>query len=261
MSESIFRSNRKSRRNPKIAVLNIILNFILSRGWTDYDNFALHLTNQIFKNKPSSERDIIKTIKELRGSFFSLNSINKGRFVEAFPSKEILKVMSEQIHVSPLSFADIFKETSSVSIEEGKKLVPLLEELSERTIQNALRDSLREKNATNPYERNHDTPLEIADLEHFILQIKRRPRSFACQVKGFKSISHRTVTWKDVSHQITKTYQGTFPDHVLLVLAKNPTDGLITNLTNYAKSVNNPNLIILCDPVELARFLRARKVI
>lgn len=181
--------------------------------------------------------------------------------MEAFPSKEVFRVIQEEISVAPLTFVDIFHETITVSISEGKKLVPLLEKLPERTIQDALLDSLREKNATNPHERRRDTPLEIADLEHFILPIKGRYSSFACVVKGYKSIPHKTVTWEDISHQTTKAYQGTFPNYLLIVLAKDPADGLITNLINYAESVRNPNLIVVCDPVNLARFLHARKVI
>lgn len=163
--------------------------------------------------------------------------------------------------VTPLTFVDIFSETTITPIVEGKALVPQLEKVPERLIQSALLDSLREKNATNPHERRRDTPLEVADLEHFTLPVKRRFSSFACVVKGFKSIPHLTVTWKDISHQITKAYQGTLPDYILLVLAKDPVDGLITALTNYAESVGSPNLIIMCDPINLARFLQARRAI
>jgi len=245
----------------KIAVLNIVLNFILSRGWTDYDNFASNLTAQILKSKPQSEKGIKRILQKSRGSFFNLNGIDKNRFTEAFPSKEVLRAIREEISITPLTFLDIFTETISVSIEDGKKLVPKLKELPERTIQAALLDCLREKNATNPHERRRDTPLEIADLEHFILPLKGISFSFASVVKGYKSIPHKTVTWEDISHQITKAYQGTFPNYILIVLAKDPADGLITNLTNYGKSVGNSNLIVLCDPVNLARFLKARKVI
>jgi hypothetical protein len=247
----------------KIAVLNIILNFILSRGWTDYDNFASKLTALILKSKPSSEKDIQRALEKSREPFFNLNRVDKNRFIEAFPSKEVFSVIQEGTPVTPLTFVDIFPETIIISISKGKKLVPLLEKLPERTIQDALLDSLREKNATNPHERRSDTVLEIADLEHFMLPIKGRPFSFACVVKGYRSMpkSHKTVTWEDISHQITKAYQGTFPDYLLIVLAKDPADGLITNLINYSESVSNPNLIVMCDPVNLARFLRARKVI
>jgi len=261
MSKRNFRSNQESsRQNSKIAVLNIILNFILSRGWTDYDNFASNLTDQIFRSNPSSEKDITRILQKSGGAFFSLNQIDKSRFIEAFPSKEVFRIVQEEISIAPLTFVDIFREVITTSIAEGKKLVPFLEKLPERAIQIALLDSLREKNAANPHERRHDTSLEIADLEHFILSIKGNSFSFACVVKGYKSLPHKTVTWEDISHQITKAYQGTFPNYILIVLAKDPADGLITNLMNYAESVGNPYLIVMCDPVNLSRFLRARKV-
>jgi len=261
MSERNFQSKKNPSQNTQIAVLNIILNFVLSRGWTDYDNFSSNLTKQILRVNPSSEKDIGKILRKTKGAFFRLNDIDKGRFIEAFPSKEIIRVIQEQIPSTPLTFVDVFQETTDISISEGKRLVSLLEKLPERIIQDALLDSLREKNATNPHERRHDTVLEIADLEHFVLSVKNRHFSFACVVKGYKSLSRKTVTWKDISHQITKAYQGTFPDYVLVVLAKDPADGLISKLTNYAKSVGNSNLIIMCDPVNLVRFLCTRKVI
>ena len=260
MSDHNFQSNKNIRQNTQIAVLNIVLNFILPRGWIDYDNFGSNLAKQILKSDPSSEEDIEEILQETKGAFFRLNDIDKGRFIEAFPSKEIIRVIQEQIPTTPLTFVDVFQETTAISISEGKRLVSLLEKLPERTIQEALLDSLREKNATNPHERHRDTVLEIADLEHFVLSVKNRHFSFACVVKGYKSISRKTVTWKEISHQITKAYQGTFPDYLLVVLAKDPADGLISKLTNYAKSVGNSNLIVMCDPVNLVRFLRARKV-
>jgi len=261
MSDRNLPFNQSRNQNPKIAVLNVILNFILSRGWTDYDNFSSDLTDKILESEASSEKDIIEVLQESSGSFFSLNSVDKNGFIQAFPSEKILHIIQEGISLTPLTFTDIFPEIIMTSIEDGKKLIPLLKKLPERTIQDALLDSLREKNATNPHERLRDTPLEIADLEHFILPIMGKPFSFTSVVKGYKSLPHKTVTWEDISHQITKAYQGTFPNYLLVVLAKNPADGLITNLVNYAKSVGNPNLIIMCDPVNLARFLRFRKAI
>jgi len=205
---------------------------------------------------------LFNAIKSIRTNFFVSNHTSKSNFTLKLVN-EIGRYLNEigvLTNFEPLIFVELFEETKSVTIEQGKNSVGLLN-IQERLIQDAIRDSLREKRATSISERKHDTPLEIADLEHFVLRIKGCPHSFACVVKGFQSIKHQTVTWEDVSHQITKSYQGTFPDYVLLVLAKNPTDGLITNLTNYSKSVGNPNLIILCDPVDLARFLKARNLI
>ena len=256
-----YRVNKTLEQNTHIALLNIVLDFVLSRNWTDYDDFSSRLSKQILANKPSSEKELADLLRKTNGAFFSLNPINKERFIDSFPAKEIIEVLREQVEIRPLTFADIFQETNLTSISEGKKLVSSLANMPERIIQEVLLDTLREKNATNSHERGFDTVLEIADLEHFTLCIKNKPFSFACVVKGYKSISSKTVTWKDISHQITKAYQGTFPDYLIIVLAKNPSDGLITHLTNYSKSVDNPYLTIMCDPVNLSRFLHSRGIV
>jgi hypothetical protein len=160
-----------------------------------------------------------------------------------------------------LTFIDIFDETSNVEIREARSLLGKLEGLDERIIQNALRDSLREKNATNAVEREHDSSIEVADLEHFFMKIGEKWRSFAVVVKGFDSVSGKTVNWEKVAHQVLKAYNRTEPDYVLLVLAKNPADTVISESTKYGKSVGNIALVVLCDPLTLARFLRARNVI
>jgi hypothetical protein len=36
---------------------------------------------------------------------------------------------------------------------------------------------------------------------------------------------------------------------------------IISELTEYGKSVGNENLVVLCDPVDLSRFLKAHKII
>jgi hypothetical protein len=80
-------------------------------------------------------------------------------------------------------------------------------------------------------------------------------------VKGFDSVGGKTVNWEKVAHQVLKAYNRTEPDYVLLVLAKNPADTVISESTKYGKSVGNIALVVLCDPLTLARFLRARNVI
>jgi len=159
-----------------------------------------------------------------------------------------------------LTFIDVFDETSKVEIKEGRSLLGKLEGLDERIIQNALRDSLREKNATNAVEREHDSSIEVADLEHFFLKIVGRWRSFAVVVKGYDSVAGKTINWEKIAHQVLKAYNRTKPYYILLVLAKNPADTVISEATEYGKSIGNVGLVVLCDPVTLCRFLRARAV-
>lgn len=254
-----------SKVEAKARISSQVFDLVRRNGWEDYDDFVLRLVDKLLPlvvNGKITSSQLFNMVKGIRTNFFISNHLSKSDFTLKLVS-EIGRYLSEigvSTNLGPLTFVELFNETKVVPIEEGKKVVLLLN-IPERIIQDAIRDSLREKGATNISERKRDTPLEIADLEHFVLKVKGEPRSFACVVKGYRSIPHQTVTWKDVSHQITKAYQGTFPDHLLLVLAKNPSDTLVTNLTNYSKSVASPNLIVICDPVDLARFLHIRKII
>ncbi len=238
-----------------------MLNFVLARGWTDYDNFSSKLAHRIAEIEPSNRAEIADIVQEFSSPFFDLNHVQKEAFAQAFPNEEILSVIRSQKPVRPLTFIDVFDETSKVGIEEGRKLLEKLESLDERTIQNALRDSLREKNATNAVERKHDSSIEVADLEHFVLRIGGSPRSFAVVVKGYKSVKGKTINWEKIAHQVFKAYQRTTPDFIILILAKDPADTVISESVSYGKSVRNLGLVILCDPVTLCRFLRARGVL
>lgn len=245
----------------EVAVLNRILNFVLARGWTDYDNFSSKLAHRIANAKPNSEAAIAIIVENFPSSFFELNGIERAKFVKAFPLKEVIEVIGDYPAQEPLTFVDIFDETNMVSIEKGRKIVDVLTSVDERIIQNAIRDSLRQKNATNPVEREHDTPLEVADHEHFSVKVKGAHRSFVGVVKGYKSVGGGTITWKNIAHQVIKAYNRTKPDHVLLVLAKNPADSVVSEATEYGRSVGNVNLVVVCDPLSLARFLKARNAI
>jgi hypothetical protein len=244
----------------EIAVTNRILNPILSRGWKDYDNFSSKLTRHIIKKDPRSKEELITAITSFASPFLGLNKINSEVIAGVISLDEILDLLSDYREVGPLTFSDIFQETLSVTIAEGKKAVANLAALPEDKIQETLVDSLREKNSTNCRGRTKDTSLEVADLEHFSVNINGKATTFTSVVKGFKSVSGKTVTWEDISHQVTKAYR-TRPDHILVVLAKNPADSVISELVQYAASLNKPNLIVLCDPLELSRFLKARGIL
>jgi len=200
-------------------------------------------------------------VKGFKTPFFGLNHVERDAFVRALPSAEILAAVHRYSTSKPLTFIDVFDETSKVGINEGRGLLGKLEGLEERIIQNALRDSLREKNATNAIEREHDSPIEVADLEHFFLEIRGKWRSFAGVVKGYDSVAGKTINWEKVAHQVVKAYNRTKPDYVLLILAKNPADTVTSESTEYGKSVGNVGLVVLCDPITLTRFLRARNAI
>lgn len=246
--------------NLEIAITNRVLNCIHTRRWKDYDNFSAKLSCQIIERDPKTSAELISVVKSFIRPFYTLNNITPDILVEVLPIQDMLNLLSKYHEIGPLTFTDVFPETSSVTITEGKKLLLALATLPEGKIQETLVDSLREKNATNCRDRTNDTVLEVGDLEHFSVKVQGVPTTFAAVVKGFKSVSGRTVTWENIAHQVTKVYR-TRPDHILVVLAKNAADSVISELVQYAKTVGNQNLIVTCDPVELARFLKARHIL
>ena len=270
--------NRRFKAEEIIAIQDIVLEYILSNHWKDYLNFARILSERILKARPTDESSLTKILKRFSHPFFSFNEISKNRFVDHFPSEAIIHrlknmptpttVEREIVVVSPqqrkkkrsrVTFDQIFPEISQVDLKTAKSLISSLD-ISERIIQDSLRDALREKRATNMVERKSDSSLEVADLEDFTLNVKGRPLSFTAVVKGHRSIKKSKVSFEDIAHQIMKA-NDTNPDHILLILAKPPIDGIITRLVKYGEDCGNRNLVVLVDPVNLARFLRAKNII
>lgn len=254
-------SHKKINPSLEIAITNRVLNLVLSRDWTNYDDFSSKLSRCVIRSEPRSKNELISVIKSFQSPFYALNNISKDQFIRVFTIKEVLDLLGEYAEIGPMTFVDVFPETTNVNVDEGKKLVSRLETMSESTIQEALVDSLREKNATNCRGRAKDTSLEVADLEHFSLNVQGTPMTFAAVAKGYKSVSGKTITWENIAHQIIKTYNRTNPHHILLVLAKNPADSVISEIVQYSKSVGNENLVVIADPLTLARFLKARSLI
>lgn len=272
-------SKKKIPYNPNsiIAIQDLVLEYTLSNQWRDYEGFARELSEKILVKSPVTEDGLIDCIKKFSHPFYSFNSVKTIEFIKKFPTQRMLKKLSnitqEQVTEatkSPINYIiknklptltglQIFPELSKVSIDEATQLIAKLN-IPERVIQDTLRTALREKGATNIVERKSDTSLEVADLEDFSLKVNQIWYSFVSVVKGYDSLRKLHVRWEDIAHQITKAYQGTQPDYILLVLAKDPVDGLITQLVNYGKSVGKRDLIVLMDTVDLARFLYVRGI-
>lgn len=272
-----LRKTRRPSTEEIIAIQDIVLEYILSNYWKDYQNFARIVSERILKARPVDETSFIKTLNRLSHPFFSFNGISRKIFIDRFPAKEIIhRIMNmpkpttvrQKIIVVPpqprkkkssVTFIQIFPEISQVDLNTAKALINSLD-IQERVIQDALRDALREKGATNMVERKSDSSLEVADLEDFTLNVKGRSYSFTAVVKGYRSIKNSKVSFEDVAHQIMKA-NDTNPDHILLILAKPLKDAVITRLVKYGKDCGNRNLIILVDEINLAQFLRVRGVI
>lgn len=260
------------------AIQHIILDYIQSNSWHDYQGFSRSLSEYILKNEPTSETNLKKIIERFRHPFFSFNSISRKYFSDGFPYQRIAEritntpVTESAINITikeitkkektntALAFSDIFPEIKSIDVRKAEKLLSKLD-IPEREIQNALRDALREKGATNITRRESDTPLEIADIEDFSIKIRGESKSIAVVVKGYRTINGKKINFEIIGYQILKAYQSSKPDYVMLVIAKDLVDGVITQLKQYAQSVGKPNLIILCDTLDLARFLYWKKII
>jgi len=194
--------------------------------------------------------------------FFLENKVSRQSFCTKFV-KELgpyLREIGLSTTLGSISIEALFPELRHVSPREADVLISKLD-IAERVVQDTLRTALREKGATNMVPRKSDTVLEIADLEDFTLKLKGRDTTFTAVVKGYRSVKGQTVTLEDVAHQVMKAFNGTYPDYILLVLAKSPVDGLITNMVRFGESVGNRNLVVLVDPANLARLLRVRQVI
>lgn len=259
------------KTNEIIAIQDLILEYILLHGWKDHQDFVRDLSEYIIKIKPE-KKELVKYIQKFNHSFFTFNGINKKIFLDNFPSERVIKkvlviqqkcedkdkintITSKKIEKPPITFDQIFPEIKKISNEEAEKMITQLEDMPERKIQNGLRLALREKGATNITKRESDSSLEIADLEDFSLKINNTFYSFVVVVKGYNSLRHRHVRWEDIAHQIVKAYQGSKPDYIILAIAKDPVDGVITNLVVYGTTIGNKSLIILVDPINLVKFL------
>jgi hypothetical protein len=270
-------SKKKANLKPAeiIAIQDLVLEYVLSNQWKDYQGFSRELSERILESRPKTEEDLISCVRGFAHPFYSFTSVHKKEFLRRFPSKQMMHRLSNlpkqqearetvvvvtpspKPRLSHVVLTQIFPYLEEVNIEEAKRFVGRLD-MPERIIQDTLRTALRERGATNITERRSDTALEVADLEDFSLKIGQQCYSFVSVVKGYNSLKRRHVRWEDVAHQITKAYQGTQPNHVLLVLAKDPVDNLVTQLVSYGISVGNRNLVILIDPINLARFLHIR---
>jgi len=280
MSRPSFRSKKEISSQALIAVQDILLEYILSNRWEDYEDFARELSERIIKKNPKTEKVLLQKIKSFNHSFYCFNDVQKEKFLIRIPLKKIIRRLASlpkngkqigrvEIKVisktpkrkqTPISPIQIFPEIENVKIKDAHQLLDRIK-IPEREIQNALRTALRERGATNITERKSDTSLEVADLEDFSLKIGKQWYSFTSVVKGYKSLPKKCVRWEDIAHQITKAYQRTEPDYILLVLAKDLVDGVTSQFVEYGKTVGKRNLIILLDTVNLTRFLHARKII
>jgi len=245
----------------RIRLLNIILNYIYARDWTNYDNFAEGLVDRILADFSEGNFDLHDILAKSPQTFFRLNSIQRKSFLSRELILRIRKSWETTLEVSPaLVFSELFPEIRSIQDREVASFAAKLD-IPESKIQAALRESLRARDASPISRRGKDSALEIADVEHFKMKIGGRTFTFVAIVKGYRSVGSSKISWKEISHQVTKAYSSTHPDYILLLSAREPTDGLITSITQFAQDVGNPNLTIFVPPLDLAKLLRTQHVI
>lgn len=248
-----------------ISLQDILIDYIRDNRWNDYRKYSNKLSKYILSKNPQNIDELKKVVEKFRHDFFDFNDISIKMFLEYLPKDEILNIVEKGMMDSltttkevapPLVLSDIFPEILKITPEEAEKHLDEID-IDERTIQDEFRSALREKRATNITRRKSDTSLEVADLEDFTLSIYGESRSFTAVVKGYKSLRKKSATLKEIMHQIVKA-NDTNPDYILVVLAKPPTDGVITRLVKYGADTGNRNLVIIVDPIDLIRFLRIR---
>lgn len=253
-----------TKEQAKARVLSQVLKLLSRHGWNDTDDFSIRLVDKIIPNILESNIRFadVWSASKVKTSFFQANHVSRMLFVSNF-IKELspyLKEIGTNTTPEVLSFEDLLGFAPNLSPSQAEKIVHLLD-IRERVIQDELRNALREAGAMRISQRKNDSSLEIADIEDFTIEKGSRLLHLTVVVKGYRSVPGKTVTFEDVSHQIMKAFNGTFPDFILLILAKPAADALVTNMVRYGESVGNKNLVIVVDPVQLAQFLRTRKMI
>lgn len=236
--------------------------FLNTNKWKDMDDFSLNLSSRLYDmllELSLSLEDLLRILDKIRTSFFRINKISKKQFANLLLSdigKQLETIVAEApVKISP-TMSGIFPKMNSIKNSHAKKCIVAIQG-GEKFLQDSLRSILREEGASPMPQRERDTAQEVADIELFKTKLKDRMLRFAVVVKGFKSVSGKTLAWKDVAHQVMRAYQRGKPDHILLASAKEPADGLVTSLEEYAQSVGKPSLVIFIPPLDLAKILLA----
>jgi hypothetical protein len=237
-----------------------VLNDIRAHDWTDFDQFSVDFTDEIVKQFGKGNFDIEKIFDSVKGSFLSLNSITKKQFLSDVIKAGILKAWNKAFLYSVpfISFLDIFPSLQQITDQVALPNIDKLKKIEEEVEQEQFRLALRELGATAIARRGKDSALEISDLEHFHMIVKGRDSTFSAVVKGYKSLPGK-LNLEGIAHQIWKAYT-TRPDYILLISAKEPVDGLVTQLNQYSNNVGNSNLIVFMPPLDLVKFLMWRKL-
>lgn len=244
----------------KIKVLNVVMNYVRNHDWKDYDNFSDNFSDAIIENFEKGNFDLDHILDKAKGHFLRANRISKVSFLAQSFKNDILRAWhkAQKYSIPVCRFTDIFPELLTISYADAVSKLPVLKRIEERTIQDSLRDALREKGASPMPHRKTESPVEIADIEPFSMKVRGSEFTFTGVVKGFNSL--KKANPEKIMHQIIKAYLP-HPEYVLFVTAKDPVDFLLTLIRQYSKDVGNSNLVIVVTPIEVVQFLIWRQII
>ena len=246
------------KNESKSHIQSCVLEFINNNCWKDSDDFSIRLTDNISKDlkqtKLSSDA-LLKSLKKIKTNFFVANKVSKSRFATLLCSE--IGPRLEEIILSDFSYLELpklFPKIQSVTDGKAKQFIKMIEG-DEKFLRDSIVEILRSQGATPIPLRGKDTAQEVADIELFRINLDGNYFKFAVVIKGFNSIRGKTLTWKDISHQVTRANQRGNPDYIILISAKEPTDGLITNLDEYSHSVGKPELLVFVTPLDLTKIM------
>ena len=285
-----------SKKETEITILSEILRINKQEGYKDDDNYVSQISG-IYYQYLSEKRDLewgVSKIRRIRTNFFRFNRVKKLEYLQKLfthlnkkqitipqdkkqitipQDKKQITIPQDKKQITipqdkkrtPLTICDIFPEIKKIKNLNIKNIDETLSKIYESVIQNELRNALRDKGASPIPRRGKDSALEVADIEHFYLDINSKKSSFTVVVKGHKSLGgskkFKKLNWKSVSYQVSKAHNRTNSDYVILVSALEPVDSVISEMQLEGKARGNPHLVVFMPPLELAKFLRWRKII
>ncbi len=227
------------------------------------DDFSIRLTDEIYScltNLDVNITEIEKIIGKVKTNFFIVNKLRRTSFIDLIISElepSLKELMEKVIRETYLTPATIFPKMNSISDEEAEANIDKIKG-KEELLRSGLAKILRELGANPIPKRGKDSALEVADIELFRMKLKGTMSRLSVVVKGYESIRGSTkLNHEAIAHQIERAFQRGKPDHILLVSAMEPVDGLITSLEEYAASVGRPNLISFIPPLDFTKILLA----
>jgi hypothetical protein len=156
----------------KSRILSLVLDFLHTNHLEDADDFSIDFAERIVSDLGNLE-DFPRQIHGIKTAFFRKNRISKKNFIQLVNSELLPKILKFK-GGTIITVSTLFPEIQKVSYKEAEMMLPQLNNISERELQDALGKILRKKGAYPIHQRFCDTPLEIADIEIFRLGVKNK---------------------------------------------------------------------------------------